>query len=165
MVINKSIRCFAFTKLAINYVWNPPIIMIATTITTIIVTFWVVCYVIAEAITYQHGKLTRNRYVQFAMFCFWKSHTWTLVQPIETLHYWTQKHAKKVTFQILNRPRPQVNKQYFIWKLVSLAKIWDPIDIAEVKIWASSGCPSGQVQEKKKCFTLSKIFNFWVTKT
>ncbi len=58
----------------------------------------------------------------------------------------------------------KLNKQYFIWKLRSLPKIWHPIEVTEVKIAASRGRQSGQGQDEKKFDENSKIRNFWATK-
>ena len=51
------------------------------------------------------------------------------------------------------------------WKLRSLAKIWYPIEVAEVEIAASGGRRSGQVPGNKKLIKNSEIRNFWATQT
>ena len=51
----------------------------------------------------------------------------------------------------------QTNKQYLIWKLRSFAKIWYPIEVAEVKIAASGGRRTGQGPIEKKVW--SKFWN------
>ena len=43
----------------------------------------------------------------------------------------------------------KLNKQYFIWKLIYSAKIWDLIEVAEAHTLASEGIGSDRGQNKK----------------
>ena len=52
-----------------------------------------------------------------------------------------------------------------MWKLRYSAKIWYPIEVAEVEIAASGGRRSGQVPGDKKLIKNSEIRNFWATQT
>ena len=52
-----------------------------------------------------------------------------------------------------------------IWKLTYFAKIWYPIEVAEVEIAASGGRWSGQGPDEKNLIKNLEIGNFWATKT
>ena len=57
----------------------------------------------------------------------------------------------------------KLNKQYLIWKLTSLAKIWDLSEVTEAQSLASGGFGSDRGQNEKILDENPKITNFCVT--